>query len=74
MVPTTKPQRKALKAVYDRCPQYPPLTEEEVRVGIKALPISYRSFRRSVRPGPDCIMVPWLGMWLGIEADGYTHS
>jgi hypothetical protein len=21
-----------------------------------------------------CIMVPWLGMWLGIEPDGYTHS
>lgn len=21
-----------------------------------------------------CIMVPWCGMWLGIETDGYTHS
>ena len=35
---------------------------------------SYREFRRRVRPGPDCIMVPWCNMWLGIEADGYTHS
>lgn len=21
-----------------------------------------------------CIMVPWCGMWLGIEKDGHTHS
>lgn len=21
-----------------------------------------------------CIMVPWCGMWLGVEPDGYTHS
>lgn len=20
------------------------------------------------------LMVPWCGMWLGIEPDGYTHS
>ena len=20
----------------------------------------------------DCVMVPWAGMWLGIETDGYT--
>jgi hypothetical protein len=22
----------------------------------------------------DCVMVPWCGMWIGIERDGYTHS
>ncbi|QWY83490.1 hypothetical protein [Rhizobium phage RHph_X2_28B] len=22
----------------------------------------------------DCVMVPWNGMWLGIETDGHTHS
>ena len=22
----------------------------------------------------DCVMVPWAGMWLGIEPDGHTHS
>lgn len=22
----------------------------------------------------DCIMVPWCGMQVGIETDGYTHS
>jgi hypothetical protein len=21
-----------------------------------------------------CVMLPWCGMWLGIEPDGYTHS
>jgi len=21
-----------------------------------------------------CVMVPWAGMWLGIEPDGHTHS
>jgi len=21
-----------------------------------------------------CVMVPWCGMWLGIEPDGHTHS
>jgi hypothetical protein len=22
----------------------------------------------------DCVMVPWCGMQIGIERDGYTHS
>lgn len=35
---------------------------------------TYLTFRRTVLPGPDCIMVQWQGMWLGIEPDGYTHS
>ncbi len=35
---------------------------------------SYLAFRRTVQPGPGCIMVPFHGMWLGIEPDGYTHS
>jgi hypothetical protein len=35
---------------------------------------TYRTFRRTVRHGPGCIMVQWQGMWLGIEPDGYTHS
>lgn len=38
-------------------------------------PASYRAFRRTVIPAfGDCIMVPWCGMILGIESDGYTHS
>lgn len=39
-----------------------------------ALPISYLTFRRTINQGFDCLMVPWMGMWLGIEPDGYTHS
>ena len=35
---------------------------------------SYLTFRRTVQMGWGCIMVPFAGMWLGIEPDGYTHS
>jgi hypothetical protein len=36
----------------------------------------WRAFRRTVVVafGGDCVMLPWKGMWLGIERDGYTHS
>lgn len=68
----TKEQRIALKRVYDRKPIYvlntkPPFIPPE-------RPITYREFRKTVHHGWDCIMVPWCGMWLGIEKDGYTHS
>ena len=36
--------------------------------------IQYRRFRKQATPGPGCVMLPWAGMWLGIESDGYTHS
>lgn len=36
--------------------------------------VSFREFRRSVHYMFDCVLVPWLGMHLGIEHDGYTHS
>ena len=37
---------------------------------------SYLDFRRSVSfPAfMGCAMVVWLGMYLGIEPDGYVHS
>jgi hypothetical protein len=38
------------------------------------LKVMYRKFRRTVQPGPDCVMVKFAGMWLGIEPDGHTHS
>jgi hypothetical protein len=38
----------------------------------------WRRFRRTVcvgiGGGDGCVMLPWKGMWLGIERDGYTHS
>jgi hypothetical protein len=39
--------------------------------------LTYRQFRKQVCPvfgGGGCVIVPWCGMWLGIEPDGYTHS
>lgn len=55
----TKQQQIAVKRIYNRAP----------------LPVSFLAFRRSVQPtNMGCVMVQWAGMWLGIEADGYTHS
>ncbi len=59
---TTKAQRKALYRLYLRSP----------------LGKTYRQFRKE-----DChwgyfndpvVMVEILGMWIGVEVDGYTHS
>jgi hypothetical protein len=39
--------------------------------------LSYLQFRRSVESGfcmDGAVVVPWCGMWLAIETDGYTHS
>jgi len=55
----TRLQMEALKKLYDRQP----------------LGISYLNFRRSAYIAfGDCVMVRWLNMTIGIEADGYTHS
>lgn len=37
---------------------------------------SYEQFvsRATYSPMMGCVMVPWRGMTIGIEADGYTHS
>lgn len=61
----TKQQRAALKRIYLR-------TIEDDRKQHPAP--TYRAFRRTVQIGRDYIMVAFAGMWLGIEADGYTHS
>ena len=65
MVKTTRPQREALHRVYVRIVQ---AQKPSAKL------ISYRQFRSTVQPGSCCIMVPFAGMWLGIEHDGYTHS
>ena len=55
----TKPQRTALHRKWQQ----------------DAQALTYRQFRRTVEPTFDgAVMVPWCGMWLGIETDGYTHS
>lgn len=59
MTPTPE-QRQAFKRVYDRDPSVAP---------------SYLAFRRTIFPAfGDCYMIPWKGMVLGVETDGYTHS
>lgn len=57
----TKSQQQALLRVYNRT----------------SLGMTYLAFRRTVRGtfGLDgAVTVPWCGMWLLIEKDGYTHS
>lgn len=66
MIKITKAQRVALKRVYDR-------GQRSQNKG-QAWQGTYREFRAGIVPGPDCIMIRWAGMWLGIETDGYTHS
>lgn len=61
MVRTTRSQRQALLRVFKRVP----------------LAMPYRAWRATVQPTFGCdgaIAVPWCGMWLCIERDGYTHS
>jgi hypothetical protein len=62
MVKTTRAQREALYKIWQRT------------IHDKPNPLTYREFRKTVTPGLGYIMVPWAGMWLGIEPDGYTHS
>ena len=64
----TRQQREALRRVYER------RRHDEVTSGRYMAATTYRAFRRTVQPGPGCIMVRYAGMWLGIEPDGYTHS
>lgn len=66
----TRAQRVALHRVFLR--KYPRINELRPD-DRRAL---YRRFRRQAVPelcGP-AIMIPFAGMWLGIERDGHTHS
>lgn len=82
MVKLTKAQRKALFKVFQR--DFPSWETPFTRVthdgmgNLVSVPsIQYRRFRAKVQPYFDnsgCVMVPWRGIWLGIETDGYTHS
>lgn len=73
MIFTTKAQRQALLLVYRRVVDAAMPKPVPGKATVFYVP-SYREFRRTVQPGPDCIMVRYAGMWLGIETDGYTHS
>lgn len=71
MVKLSRKQREALNNLFIR--KYPSNAELRSvdRLGL------YRKFRRTVQPelaGYGAVMVPFAGMWVGIETDGYTHS
>ena len=79
----TREQRVALKRIYDRGPLVldhetkmfrTPLQGDGYYLGL--YPVSYREFRKLVQTFPcdSAVAVPWCGMWLGVEPDGYTHS
>ena len=56
----TRAQRVALLKVYNRD---------------RSVALTYRAFRNRVTGGRgDYIVLPWKGMMLGIETDGYVHS
>lgn len=55
----TRPQRESLFKIFQR-------DHNDAQ--------TYREFRRRVVFCSDYVMIPWCGMWLGIELDGYTHS
>lgn len=62
----TRAQREAVKTLYLRTVE--PNGLPTVR--------GYRAFRRRAKYSHlnECLMVPFCGMFCGIEADGYTHS
>ena len=76
MITLTRDQRVALKSLYDRGEVRQPVADGRgVIIGTRIL--GYRDFRKTVQGmfGSDpCVLVPWCGMMIGIEADGYVHS
>lgn len=68
-VQLTKAQSRAVYAVWQRWHE-----SNGSRPGLSG---SYREFRRDVKSTfgmDDAVVVQVPGMWLAIEADGYTHS
>ena len=69
MVRTTREQRETLKRKWT--------DQNYSRKMARRPPLTYLHFRRTVEGlfgGNGCIMVPWCGMWLGIEPDGCAHT
>ncbi len=89
MTKLNRAQRIALKALFDRGPIFSRKFVTVKLSDIAAHPhislaaqdylprVSYREFRATVAPllaGGGCVLVPWKGMTVGIEPDGYTHT
>jgi len=67
----TKPQAHALERAFSRAEPKP--SEPDA---LRAWWSRFRAFRKTVVHASydGCILVPWCGMWLGIERDGYSHT
>jgi hypothetical protein len=77
MTRTTRAQREALHAVFKRQPLYHEWTHPDLGRIRGTVPMTYRAFRKTMQGTFGCdgaVTVPWCGMWLCIERDGYTHS
>jgi hypothetical protein len=61
MKPITRAQREAIARKFAQSPSGA---------------ATYREFRKRAQLASfdGVVMLPWCGMWLGIERDGYTHS
>lgn len=74
----TREQREALKQVYDRGPLvWDSANKFLVTPEPGRSPLTLEAVELSLQPcfgGDGCVLLPWQGMWLGIETDGYTHS
>ena len=65
MTRTTRAQRETLFRLWKRATDGAPH------------PATYREFRETAQPvffGDGAICVPWLGMFVCIEPDGYSHT
>lgn len=61
----TKEQHAALRKLWDRMES----------TGHAKYDNDYESFVGTAHQSfGDCVVVPWCGMVIGIEPDGYTHS
>lgn len=66
----TEKQQQAVLRVYHRGP-----VTKDAEGNRYPKPLSISEFADKISVGYDnCIMLPWQGMWLGIEKDGYVHS
>lgn len=74
----SRDQVVGIKKVFDRRPIYingDKFSSDESREAY-CKKVSYLQFLRTAHYSHlmGCVMLPWEGMILGIEADGHTHS
>ena len=80
----TPQQHEALKKIHARGPlvwdsanRFLVTPPEAACEAYARKPLSIEALEAALRPmmcGDGCVLLPWQGMWLGIETNGYTHS